>query len=144
MAYDMNSKHQYGPYVRIKSPTQTLEVAEEILLSGEIWGHPAKIGGLFPAAKAFLGELCFPNETDQNCHNSESIEFETDAMPAKSLPNGEVRWYIENAHNIPTGHKVIDDETTAIIVQVTKIYYISYRSEVYDAENDKFIYQYSN
>src|SRR5437868_4830758 len=47
----------HGPYHRVETPTQTSDDAVQQVLSGEVWGRAAKLGGLFLCVKAYPGTL---------------------------------------------------------------------------------------
>lgn len=76
---------RYGPFHRLESPTQTAATARLQAASGEIWGAPARLNGLFPCVKAYRGPL--PPAT-------RGIEFTTTVAPdmGSSTPI-EFRWY---------------------------------------------------
>lgn len=130
-----SSIHQvlYGPFVRLHSPTQSYEIALQILETGELWGRPARVGGMFPAAKAYAGQLCYPGARRYDCKDDEGIEFTTFARPTSITPFGEVRWYFDEdmpVHQRPF-FKIVDEDTLAIFVRVTKIHYVGRGSGVY-------------
>jgi hypothetical protein len=73
-----------GPFHRLESPTQTIEVAIEQVASGEVWGRTPR-GGMVPVVQAY--PLGMPDAR-------RGIEFST---PINPYPNGspfEVRWYL--------------------------------------------------
>lgn len=74
----------YGPYHRLKSETQTYELALEQESSRELWGRTPR-GSNWPQVKAYRGPLP-PGE--------EGIEFDTTARPdGRDVEEGmHVRW----------------------------------------------------
>jgi hypothetical protein len=74
---------QYGPFHRLRSPTQTLALAAEQERASTILGRPPR-GGLIPAVQAYAGPLP---------PGLEGIEFYTIARPSNNHPSNVV-WYL--------------------------------------------------
>ena len=72
----------YGPYYRLKSSTQTNEVAKLQVQSQEIWGK-ARRGSDIPQVQAYVGELPI---------GELGIEFTTTTPPDDNVPPHHVRW----------------------------------------------------
>lgn len=73
---------QFGPFHRLKSPTQSTELALEQRRSGELWGT-VPFGSGWPQVQAYREEL----PDDQS-----GIEFYTRVPPDDGDPRKEVRW----------------------------------------------------
>jgi hypothetical protein len=74
---------QYGPFHRLRSPTQTLALAAEQERASTLLGRPPR-GGLIPAVQAYAGPLP---------EGMEGIEFYTIARPSNNHPSY-VSWYL--------------------------------------------------
>ena len=93
----------FGPYHRLKSPTQTNDVAEMQQLVQEVWGRPRRDSDI-PQVQAYEGEL--PND-------AEGIEFVTATEPDSNTPPGHVRW------TGPRGGVRVEDGFAKVPVQIT-------------------------
>ncbi|WKX70641.1 putative T7SS-secreted protein [Streptomyces sp. XD-27] len=78
--------HLYGPYHRLGSPTQTPEVTQQVLQSGELWGRASRWGG-DEMVQAHNGPI--PSSAPPG-----SFEFYTsvEPKPARNTPPGYVAW----------------------------------------------------
>jgi hypothetical protein len=74
----------YGPYHRLESPTQTMQVAGQQVLSGEIWGQSTQVSYI-PAVRAYRGPLP---------PNRRGIEFMTGVAPHPNSHPTDVRWLL--------------------------------------------------
>mmetsp|Transcript_5930 Transcript_5930/g.16106 ORF Transcript_5930/g.16106 Transcript_5930/m.16106 type:complete len:135 (+) Transcript_5930:164-568(+) len=72
----------YGPFHRLKSPTQSDEVARQQLESGEMWGRPRQFSEI-PQVQAYIGKLE---------DGREGMEFMTSVAPDKGTAPGHARW----------------------------------------------------
>ncbi|KGF68694.1 hypothetical protein LL06_15070 [Hoeflea sp. BAL378] len=111
----------YGPFHRVRSPTQSYEVALQQKDSGEIWGRPHGIGGRFPKVKAYILPLCAGEPAGTLCADEQGIEFSTRVRPTVKTPSGVVYW--DNARGPIDGIRVVDDETIALEVTIYKLVY---------------------
>ena len=100
----------YGPYYRLKSSTQTNEVAKLQVQSQEIWGK-ARRGSDIPQVQAYVGELP-PNEL--------GIEFTTTTPPDDNLPPHHVRWTGPREGVIIMNTNTSQEEYAKISVTITK------------------------
>jgi len=75
----------YGPFSRVESPTQTPEVARQVVESGELWGRPSRRWPDMPEVQAYDGPLS---------DGIAGIEFYTPVAPAPKnrTPPGQARW----------------------------------------------------
>lgn len=121
---------KYGPFHRIKSPTQNFEVVALQLQSGELFGKPIKNGGNFPMVKAYRKPLCHPNAPDLTCANEEGIEFDTFVEPNKCTPGGTLYWSYSSGKR---GMREVDYETIALTVNIYKVFYAEANSESVNA-----------
>ena len=112
---------EYGPFHRVKSPTQSYRVALQQKASGEIWGRPHGIGGKFPKVKAYVLPLCAGEPAGTACADEQGIEFATRVKPSVKAPSGVVYW--DNAQGPVDGIRVVDDETIALKVTIFKLVY---------------------
>ena len=96
----------YGPFHRVKSPTQSDDVALLQQTSQEIWGK-ARRGSDIPQVQTYTGPL--PS-------NENGIEFTTTVKPDDGSPPGQARW------TGPRDGVIIDndDEFAKIKVTITK------------------------
>ncbi|MEU5954143.1 DUF6531 domain-containing protein [Streptomyces sp. NPDC047525] len=76
----------YGPFHRLSSPTQTREVTDQVIQSGELWGRTSRFGG-DEMVQAHVGPL------PENARPG-SFEFYTSVAPkpAKNSPPGYAGW----------------------------------------------------
>lgn len=120
----------YGPFHRIKAPTQSFEIVAVQLSSKEIFGRAIRNGGQFPKVKAYIKPLCHGLTHATDCANQEGIEFNTLVEPDKSTPGGTVYWsYTEGK----SGIREVDDETVALTVDIYKVFYSEALQERIDA-----------
>ena len=113
----------YGPFHRKESPTQTFEIAQIQKRSGEIWGRPGRLNGLFPTVRAYKKPLCLGEPAGADCDDSDGIEFMAVARPSIS-PGGIAHWRMED---LPVeGLRREDDETIALAVTIYKIVHQGY------------------
>ena len=73
---------EFGPFHRLRSPTQSDEVAELQVKSQEMWGRPRQ-GSDIPQVQAYTGPLP-PGE--------KGVEFITTVAPDRNLAPGHARW----------------------------------------------------
>ena len=73
-----------GPFHRLESGTQTVEVAELQLASGEIWGGIPR-GGMCPTVQAYPRELVAGRR---------GVQFDTPVSPEATSSPLEARWYL--------------------------------------------------
>ena len=76
-------EREYGPFHRVRSPTQSDKVACEIEVTGELWGRKRR-GGAEPVVQAYVGSL----------GNQSGVEFFTLVEPYKDTPPGHAQWRI--------------------------------------------------
>jgi large repetitive protein len=77
------SEPLHGPFHRLQSPTQTPEVAQQMMESGELWGKAPRVGLTdVPQAQAHLGPLP---------EGRAGVEFYTRVPPGPPYP-GQARW----------------------------------------------------
>jgi hypothetical protein len=114
----------YGPFHRTSSPTQTFADALRQKEFGEIWGRAGRIGGLVPAVKAYVGPICYGEPPGVPCEAVSGVQFVTDVPPSEVPPGGMafVRWFAMPGEQ-HAGFRVVDAETVAIQVILTKIHY---------------------
>jgi hypothetical protein len=77
-----NTEPLYGPYHRIRSPTQDEDTARKQVYEGRLLGRPAR-WSFFPSVKAYHGHL--PPDVD-------GIEFVTTIMPTRATHPSLVFW----------------------------------------------------
>ena len=111
----------YGPFHRVKGPTQSYEVALKQKASSEIWGRPHAIGGKFPKVKAYMLPLCAGEPPGTECADEQGIEFATSVKPTVKAPSGLVYW--DNARGIVEGIRDVDEETIALKATIYKVVY---------------------
>ena len=75
----------YGPFHRLRSPTQSDETAQRQVKSQEVWGRPRR-GSDIPQVQAYVGPL--PTTTTEK----KGIEFYTNVPPDPHQPPGQARW----------------------------------------------------
>jgi hypothetical protein len=75
----------HGPFHRLESTTQTIQIAMVQVTVGEVWGTVARLGGLYPCVKAYPHALPAMRR---------GIDFTTQIAPdlRHSSPI-EIRWY---------------------------------------------------
>lgn len=112
---------EYGPFHRIKSPTQTHDTAIKQRQSSEIWGRPIANVGLYPKVKAYMLPLCEGEPTHTQCADEQGIEFTTFVKPASKAPSGLVYW--DNASRPVEGIRIVNEETIALKATIYKIVY---------------------
>lgn len=118
---------KFGPFHRIKSPTQTYQHALLQKSSGEIWGKAVKNGGKFPCVKAYLKPLCYDSLPGIDCADNEGIEFETAVMPSMKTPAGQVFW--QAGRSPVDGLRHVDDDTIALSATIYKVVYLEPQNE---------------
>lgn len=94
----------YGPFHRVRSPTQSDETAQLQVQSQEIWGRPRR-GSDIPQVQSYAGPL-------PDCQRG--IEFYTNVPPDRNLPPGQARWMG------PRPGVTIKDDFARISVVITK------------------------
>ena len=94
----------YGPFHRVRSPTQSDETAQLQVQSQEIWGRP-RLGSDIPQVQSYAGPL--PD-------GQRGIEFYTNVSPDQSLPPGQARW------TGPRPGVTVKDDFARISVVITK------------------------
>ena len=72
----------YGPFHRLRSPTQTDEDADLQAATSELWGRPRQFSDI-PQVQAWVGPLP---------EGESGVEFTTDVPPDPFLPPGHARW----------------------------------------------------
>jgi len=73
----------HGPFHRLQSPTQSADVAQQMVDSGELWGRAPRVGLTdVPQAQAHLGPLP---------EGRAGVEFYTRVPPGPPYP-GQARW----------------------------------------------------
>lgn len=104
-------QNRYGPFHRLRSPTQTDETAKLQLANGQVWGQQARWSSLL-SVKAFRGPLPATEA---------GIEFVTDTAPSPGSHPNLVFWY-ESAPGVTVAP--INGQNFAIIsVRVTTYHY---------------------
>lgn len=100
-----------GPYHRLESPTQTIQVALQQMKSREIWGRAHRQNGAFPCVKAYPGELP---------ESKRGIQFIADIPhdPRFSSPF-ESRWY--HPHTSGVLSRTINEDDFAVIEDLTSL-----------------------
>mmetsp|Transcript_9017 Transcript_9017/g.13175 ORF Transcript_9017/g.13175 Transcript_9017/m.13175 type:complete len:145 (-) Transcript_9017:18-452(-) len=98
----------YGPFHRLKSPTQTMETAQQQLSSNEIWGKPRRSSDI-PQVQCYQGELA---------DDAEGIEFFTPTAPDAGVAPGQARW------TGPREGVKVEDDFAKIHVRITKTRYM--------------------
>jgi hypothetical protein len=96
---------QYGPFHRLESPTQSKDVADLQVRSGEIWGQAARWSSI-PAVKAYHGPLPAGHR---------GIEFVTSVRPHLDSHRTLARWLDITPGVLPRPHGFV-----SIPVVVTK------------------------
>ena len=96
----------YGPYHRVRSTTQTDELAYKIQESGELWGKAPRWSGT-PQPQAYDGPL--PD-------GEIGIEFTTDVAPRPGSAPKKVRWWPDD----PGVIRLRDEIHAMIPVTVTR------------------------
>jgi hypothetical protein len=105
-------RYKYGPYHRLRSPTQDEVTARVQLNTGQVCGRPAQWSGLF-SVKAYRGQLP---------QGAEGIEFVTDVLPSPGAHPTLVFWY-EGTQGVTVAP--INGQTFATIsVRVTTYRYL--------------------
>ncbi len=84
---------QYGPFHREESPTQSMTIAAQQELSGEIWGAAAKWSSI-PSVKAYRGPLP---------PGRRGIEFMTSVTPHVN-PHPSLVWWLETTPGVSQRH----------------------------------------
>lgn len=72
----------YGPFHRLRSSSQSDEVADAIVQSGELWGRVHRLGGSEPTVQAYVGSL----------RDRIGIEFFTFHPPRPGTPPDQAEW----------------------------------------------------
>ena len=72
----------YGPFHRLRSPTQTDEDADLQAATSELWGRPRQFSDI-PQVQAWVGPLP---------EGESGVEFTTAVPPDPFLPPGHARW----------------------------------------------------
>jgi hypothetical protein len=80
------------------------------------------MSGLIPTVRAYQGPLCFQEPVGTQCADEKGIQFETPCKPDEKGPPGFLRWFYDEAPR-QFSIKKIDEETIALPVKVTKLYY---------------------
>lgn len=75
-------KQYYGPFHRLKSSTQTNDVAKQQQANQQIWGRP-RLYSSIPQVQAYTGLLP---------EHEQGIEFYTTTPPDSNVSPGQARW----------------------------------------------------
>ena len=92
----------YGPFHRLRSTTQTDDVAQQQEASQELWGRPRQFSDI-PQVQAYTGPL-----------SAEGVEFYTTTAADSGTAPGHARW------TGPRPGVRIEDGYAKIKIQVTK------------------------
>jgi len=95
---------KFGPFHRLKSPTQDVEAMRKQLSSHQIWGRPRRDSDI-PQVQAYTGPLI-----------GDGIEFYTVVPPDTSLPPGHARW------TGPREGVVVEEGFAKIECQITRVF----------------------
>ncbi|MEU7245591.1 RHS repeat-associated core domain-containing protein, partial [Streptomyces sparsogenes] len=104
----------YGPFHRLGSPTQTVEVTQQVVESGELWGRASRWGGE-EMVQAHRGPI--PDSAPPG-----SFEFYTsvEPKPARNTPPGYVAWELGSEAGVGRVHHGGED-FASIPVFVTEV-----------------------
>ena len=100
----LSSQRLHGPFHRLRSTTQTDEVAAQQSESLEVWGRPRQYSNI-PQVQAYMGPLPA---------TAAGVEFYSLPPPDTGTAPGHVRW------TGPRPGVVIQDEFAKIKVQITQ------------------------
>ncbi|MGY0056222.1 putative T7SS-secreted protein [Streptomyces sp. LZ34] len=88
----------HGPFHRLGSPTQTVEVTQQVVQSGELWGRASRWGGeeMVQAHRGAIPDSAPPG----------SFEFYTsvEPKPARNTPPGYVAWELGSESGVGRVH----------------------------------------
>lgn len=78
-----DKKYKFGPFHRVRSPTQSDDTAQLQVASQELWGRPRR-GSDIPQVQSYVGPL--PPSPERG------IEFYASVAPDRNVAPGQARW----------------------------------------------------